>query len=94
LQNFSLKQQQIIREILELQIKTNIELNIPIPKLLDYINDDFTGINHYVILRALKKGARGDYGITYKMNYQTIGVWINCEIYKCKPRDLEKNRYD
>lgn len=41
----------------------------------------------YIILDAIKLGSTGKYGVTYKLNTQTIGSWV----WKHKEELIKKN---
>lgn len=84
--------QQIIKSVISAVVKVNSPLGICPFETMDLISEDFSGVNRQLIIRAINRGARGDFGTTYRMSYQTIGVWINCEIHGCKPKDLERQQ--
>lgn len=47
-----------------------------IANMVKDISEEFEGLNELVILKAIKRGALGDYGYTYKLSTQQICIWI------------------
>ena len=54
----------------------------------DALREQFKGEQKTVVIKAIKKGSMGAYGISHKLTPQVIGYWI----YQYKKESQQNNR--
>ena len=84
------KREELLKQSIALAFERT---NLPafnIDNLVNDVNIKFINLPNEIILTAIKKGALGDFGRTYRMSTQEICIWIN-EHLKSINKDVNGN---